>query len=690
MPRRMLINATHAGELRVAVLDGAQIENYQVEVSEQGLERGNIYRGIISGIQPGLNAAFIDYGAERNGFLAIQDVVPEAYYRAPKNARRPEIDEVLERGMPIVVQVQKEADGQKGSSLTTNLSLAGRYLVLTPFDPTRGVSRKVEDDETRRLLRQAAGSLDVPKGSGFIVRTNALDQNKATLAKDLATLLRLWKRIEAEAIRGDGIKTLYDDQDLLLRALRDHLDASIDEILVDEDAAYEKAEQYAHAFLPRSKTRLLRYAEKAPLFERFDVEHQIDRIFERHASLPSGGSIVIDRTEALTAVDVNSGKATRAANQAETALQTNLEAAREVARQLRLRDIGGLVVVDFIDMRAPKAQRKVEKELKEAMKSDRARFTTGRISPNGLLEINRQRVQQALDRRTHTPCAICEGSGRVPAPETLYQSLLRRIEARAAIAPIRGVKLSLPPELAEGFRASRGPEIAALEAQFDMQIEIVPSRRLHSTAQEFEWLDRPRDNPGPLPAWTLTGLPGEVRWHAPLLATAADPTGDAALTHYAEPADSLPRAPARPVAARPARARPAQARPAQARRAPARPQAARPVKEQPVQARPARPQREGNRRPRRRKDRGRRGVRGAGLAPSTPAPANASPLGNEGSVVAADSAAKPGRGRRRRPRRRGRKGGGPGAGGPGVGNGGSAAVLEAPPRPIAAPPTEFE
>jgi ribonuclease E len=517
----MLINATHPEEVRVAVLDGAVLENYQTEVAEQGLTRGNIYRGVISNIQPGLNAAFIDYGADKNGFLAIQDVVPEAFYRAPQNPKRPAIDEVLEQGMPVVVQVQKEAEGGKGASVTTNLSLAGRYLVLTPFDDTRGVSRKVEDDDTRRKLRQAASSLELPKGFGFIVRTNALDQNKAALARDLATLVRLWKRIEEEAVReaprGREKRLLYNDQDLLLRALRDHLDASMDEILVDTDGAYEKAEQYMHAFLPRSKTQLLRYAERAPLFERFNVEQQIDRIFERTASLPTGGYVVIDRTEALTAIDVNSGKATRAATQAETALQTNLEAAREVARQLRLRDIGGLVVVDFIDMRAPKSQRRVEKELRDAMNDDRARFTVGRISPNGLLEINRQRIQQSLDRRAQSACAVCEGTGRVPSLETVFQQLLRRIEARAAVAPIRGVKLSLHPDVAEAFRASRKKDIGEVERQFDLRVEVIPTRRVAEHAQEFEWLDRGPGNPGPGPAWTATEVPEERRWHAPLV-----------------------------------------------------------------------------------------------------------------------------------------------------------------------------
>ena len=259
---------------------------------------------------------------------------------------------MLEKGKPIVVQVEKDPIGTKGAALTTSLSLAGRYLVLTPFEDTRGVSRKVEDEDTRKKLKGLANGLDLPDGCGVILRTNALGQTKITLNRDLSALLRLWKRVQTAAMQGKGTRLLYTDQDLILQALRDYLDSSIEEVLVDDDEAFEKAKAYIEAFMPRSKTRLVRYAERIPLFSRYDLETQIDRIYERRVDLPSGGSIVIDATEALTAIDVNSGRSTRAATQEETALNTNVEAAAEVARQLRLRDIGGLVVVDFIDMRA--------------------------------------------------------------------------------------------------------------------------------------------------------------------------------------------------------------------------------------------------------------------------------------------------------------------------------------------------
>ncbi|MEE8278053.1 MAG: Rne/Rng family ribonuclease, partial [Thermoanaerobaculia bacterium] len=488
MTCRMLINARTPEELRIAIIDGTSLENYQVEVAERGLTRGNIYRGTIASIQPSLNAAFIDYGAERDGFLPIQDVVPDAYYRQPKQEGRPKIEEVLERRRPIIVQVVKEPEGSKGSALTTNLSLAGRYLVLTPFDEVQGVSRKVENEETRRRLKEQAKKLELPPGCGVIVRTNALDQNKTALNRDLNALMRLWKRVGNEARNGKGTKLIYSDQDLILRALRDHLDSSIEEVLTDDDRAHAKVQEYMRAFMPRSKTRLVRYTERAPLFSSFGLERQIERIYDRSVDLPGGGSIVIDATEALVAIDVNSGR-TRGASHEETALNTNLEAAHEVARQLRLRDIGGLVVVDFIDMRSSKNQRQLEKALREAMKVDKARFTVGRISPNGLLEINRQRIQQALHLRTHKSCPTCRGTGRIPSPEMVGLNLLRRIESRATTRPTKKVRIALHPEMADALQNTRRQEIARLEEEFDLRVEVIASNRLHRPDQEIEWFD---------------------------------------------------------------------------------------------------------------------------------------------------------------------------------------------------------
>jgi ribonuclease E len=485
----MLINAQTSEELRIAIIEDNQLEEFQVEVADRGQTRGNIYRGVIANIQPSLNAAFVDYGAERHGFLALQDIVPEAWYRKPKGNGRPRIDEILDKGKPIVVQVVKEPEGQKGAALTTNLSLAGRYLVLTPFDESIGVSRKVDDDETRKALKAQVAKLEVPQGCGAIVRTNALDQTKTTLNRDVKALTRLWSTISEVACQGKSIRLLYSDQDLILKSLRDYLDSSVAEVLVDDDQAYAKAEQYMQAFMPRSKTELIRYSDRTPLFSKFQIERQVERIYQREVDLPSGGSIVIDRAEALTAIDVNSGRSTGASSQEETAVSTNLEAAREVAHQLRLRDIGGLIVVDFIDMRGKKNQQKVESELKKAMKSDKARSTVGRISRNGLLEINRQRIHQALSMRTHRACPTCGGTGRLASPEIVGLHLVRRVEARAARGGISGVRITLHPEVADSVQNQRRRELAAVESEFGIRIEIVSSGRLHPSEQKIDWLE---------------------------------------------------------------------------------------------------------------------------------------------------------------------------------------------------------
>lgn len=490
--RRMLINAQNPEEMRVAVIDGTTLENFQIEVAEQGLTRSNIYRAMVTNLQPSLNAAFVDYGEARDGFLPFHDVVPQAWHRQPAKGKRARTESLLERGKPMIVQVVKDPEGQKGGALTTNVSLAGRYLVFTPFDDTRGVSRKVEDDELRRKLKQQIEKLDLPAGGGYIVRTNALEQTKASLQRDFNGLMRIWKKIETEARNGKGPKLLYGDQDLVARVLRDYLDATVEEILIDDDAAFETAKEFVSAFMPRGKTRVERYSERLPLFSRFDIESQIERIFDRTVPLASGGSIVIDRTEALIAIDVNSGRSTRGSNQEATAVNTNLEAAAEVARQLRLRDIGGLIVVDFIDMRSAENRALLEKTLREAMKSDKARSAIGRISQNGLLEINRQKIRQALHLRTHRPCPTCAGTGRIASPEMVGLNLLRRIQTRAAAGDLKKARIELHPELADAFQNSRRHEIAAIEREFGIQIEVIAATHLHRPEEHIEWIEGER------------------------------------------------------------------------------------------------------------------------------------------------------------------------------------------------------
>jgi ribonuclease E len=485
----MLINAHRPEEVRVAIVRQGVLDAYEVSAAESGMIRGNIYRGVVASVKNSLDAAFVDIGVDRDGLLRVDDVVAAAAHRKT-DQRRPPIDKLVEKGRPILVQVTRDGMGNKGSQLTSNLSLAGRYLVLMPYDDVRGVSRKLADEDERHQIRERLDQLSLPDGCGVIVRTNAIDQPKTALNRDLNALLRLWKRIRKEASTGKGTRLLYSDQDLILQVLRDSLDSSIEEVLVDDDEAFDKVQAYMRTFMPRAKTRLVRYSERMPLFSRFQLEEQIDRIYQKRVELASGASIVIERTEALTAIDVNSGRATKAGSQEGTAANINLEAAREVARQLRLRDIGGLVVVDFIDMRSAKHQREVERTLREAMKDDKARFSVGRISPNGLLEINRQRIKKELELRTHRSCPTCGGTGTIASPELVGANLLRRIETRAVTGRLKQVRIELHPELADAMQNDRRDEIAALEREFDIRVEIIAAAGLHRSEERVEWFDR--------------------------------------------------------------------------------------------------------------------------------------------------------------------------------------------------------
>ncbi len=490
MARKMLINATRPEEVRVAIVHDTTMEAYEVAASESGLIKGNIYRGIVVSVRPALEAAFVDIGTGKDALVRADDIVPEAMHRKHSGSGRPRIENILEKGKPITVQVTRDPIAHKGAQATTNVSLAGRYLVAMPFDDVRGVSRRTEDDEVRKAAKEKLASMNLPENLGIIVRTNALDQPKATLSRDLNALHRLWKKIKKEASTGTGTKLLYSDQDLVVQALRDHLDSSITEVLIDDDEVFAKAQGYMASFMPRAKTRLVRYNERMPLFSKFELEDQIDRIYQRSVDLPSGGSIVIDGTEALTAIDVNSGRGTKGGSQEENAFRTNMQAAVAVARQLRMRDIGGLIVIDFIDMRASKNNREVEKTLRDAMKTDKARHTVSKISPNGLLEINRQRIKKALQLRSHRPCPTCTGSGTIASPELIGLNLLRRIEARAATGRLHTVSIELHPELADALQNDRRQEMAALEREFDIRIEVIAAAGLHRSEEHIEWVKR--------------------------------------------------------------------------------------------------------------------------------------------------------------------------------------------------------
>ncbi len=515
MTRKMLISAQRTDEVRIAIVNGNILDSYEVSATDSGLCRGNIYRGSVANIQPSLDAAFVNFGVERDGLLRADDVVPQAYHRDPKtDSKHPKIDRVLERNKEILVQVVRDAVAHKGALVTSNLSIAGRYLVLMPLDDVRGVSRKLEDEEDRSTIRQRLERLELPEGCGVIARTNAADQPQRSLNRDASALLRLWKKIRQEATIGKGPKLLYSDQDLIVQALRDSVDSSIEEIVVDDEAAFVKAQGFMQTFMPRARAKLIPYKDRLPLFSKYQLESQIEKIYLRKFDLPAGGSIVIDGTEALTAIDVNSGRATRGGSQEETAFATNMEAAIEVARQLRMRDIGGLIVVDFIDMRSSKHRRNVEKAIRDAMKDDKAKHTTSRLSANGLLEINRQRLKKALQLRSHRPCPTCGGAGTIASSELVGLNVLRRIETRAVTGRLKAVRVSLHPELADAIQNDLRRELADLEREFEIRVEIIAATGLHRSEEKIEWTEKskiPSVSPIPTAAVTAADLADGVQ-----------------------------------------------------------------------------------------------------------------------------------------------------------------------------------
>ncbi len=487
MTRKILINGRREEELRVAIVENQTLEDFEIECKNSGLLRNNIYRGVVSNIAPSLNAAFIDFGDVKNGFLAFNDVVESCYHKPVKDAQR--ISDVLVVGQPLIVQVIKDATSLKGAQVTTNISLAGRYLVLRPKDAKSGVSRKVDDDQ-RADLTQKARSLDLPDGYGCIVRTNAIDQSRAILLRDAKVLIQLWHKIEAEYARHASPCLLYNDQDIVVQAMRDYFDSTIGEVLVDDRSCYERALSYLKATTDGAEAKVKLYEDRTPLFSRYNIERQINQIYARTVTLPSGGFIVIDPTEALTAIDVNSARATKSTSQDQTAYRTNLEAAEEIGRQLRMRDIGGLIVIDFIDMKQSKYQRDVERAMRNAMSRDKARNKVERISANGLLEINRQRLSQTVLMRTHLECPTCGGRGFIPTVEAMGLNLMREIEARAVQGTISGAIIKLNPENAQTVQNERRHDIVQLEEEYDLHIEIIAVREMSRGEESIQWLSK--------------------------------------------------------------------------------------------------------------------------------------------------------------------------------------------------------
>jgi ribonuclease E len=486
--KRMLINATQAEELRVAMVDGQYLYDLDIEVSSQAQKKASVYKGKITRIEPSLEAAFIDYGAERHGFLPFKEVAREYFAdtQGDGSGGRVTIQDALREGQELIVQVEKEERGTKGAALTTFPSLAGRYLVLMPNNPRAGgISRRVEGEE-RSDLREALSSLDVPAGMGLIVRTAGVGKSAEELQWDLDYLLKLWSAIESAAHERQAPVLIFQDSNVIIRAIRDYFRQDISEILVDQEKAYNEACDFMRQVMPQNLNKVKLYDSEVPLFSRYQIEGQIEAAFGHAIRLPSGGSLVIDHTEALVSVDINSARATKGADIEETALSTNLEAADEVARQLRLRDIGGLIVIDFIDMTPARNQRDVEERLREALKRDRARVQVGRISRFGLLEMSRQRLRPSLGDSSQMVCPTCNGQGHVRGPESLALSILRVIEEEAMKEKTGKILAKLPLDVATFLLNEKRENVHDIEQRCNIQVILVPIPDMTASAYQVE------------------------------------------------------------------------------------------------------------------------------------------------------------------------------------------------------------
>ena len=479
--KRMLFNATQAEELRVAIVDGQKLIDLDIESATKEQRKSNIYKGIITRIEPSLEACFIDYGAERHGFLPFKEI-SRSYFKPGVDVARAKISEALKEGQELIVQVDKDERGNKGAALTTYISLAGRYLVLMPNNPRGGgVSRRVDGDE-RTELRETMDQLEVPNGMSLIARTAAIGRQAEELQWDLNYLMQLWSAIEGAAQQQSGAFLIYLEGSLVIRAIRDYFHSEIGEILIDTDEVYEQARAFMGTVMPANVNRVKRYRDDVPLFSRFQIEHQIETAFVRQVNLPSGGAIVIDHTEALVAVDVNSGRSTKGADIEETALKTNLEAADELARQLRLRDLGGLIVIDFIDMEAQRNQREVENRLRDGLRFDRARVQMGKISRFGLMELSRQRLRPALAETSYISCPRCTGTGHIRSCESAALHILRILEEEAMKENTGAVHVQVPVDVATFLLNEKRPDIQAIELRHKVTILLIPNIHMETPA----------------------------------------------------------------------------------------------------------------------------------------------------------------------------------------------------------------
>ncbi|URL07107.1 ribonuclease E [Avibacterium sp. 21-595] len=478
--KRMLINATQKEELRVALVDGQRLFDLDIENPGHEQKKANIYKGRITRVEPSLEAAFVDYGAERHGFLPLKEIAREYFPADYVYQGRPNIRDILHEGQEVIVQVNKEERGNKGAALTTFVSLAGSYLVIMPNNPRAGgISRRIEGEE-RLELKEALSSLDVPEGVGLIVRTAGVGKSPEELQWDLKVLLHHWEAIKQASESRPAPFLIHQESDVIVRAIRDYLRRDIGEILIDNQKIYEKAKAHIKLVRPDFINRVKLYQGEVPLFSHYQIESQIESAFQREVRLPSGGSIVIDVTEALTAIDINSARSTRGGDIEETALNTNLEAADEIARQLRLRDLGGLIVIDFIDMTPIRHQREVENRIRDAVRQDRARIQISRISRFGLLEMSRQRLSPSLGESSHHICPRCQGTGKIRDNESLSLSILRLLEEEAIKENTKQVHTIVPVQIASYLLNEKRKAISSIEKRHNVDIVVAPNEAMET------------------------------------------------------------------------------------------------------------------------------------------------------------------------------------------------------------------
>lgn len=491
--KRMLFNATQQEELRVAIVDGQKLVDLDIEASGREQRKGNIYKGVITRIEPSLEACFVNYGEERHGFLPFKEV-SRSYFADGIDIKKAGIRDALKEGQEIIVQVEKEERGNKGAALTSFISLAGRYLVLMPNNPRGGgVSRRIEGED-RQELREAMSGLEIPDGMSIIARTAGIGRDTEELQWDLSYLMQLWTAIDSAAKSNNAPLLIYLESSLVIRAIRDYFQPDIGEILIDTDDIFEQAQAFMSVVMPDNMPKVKRYNEDVPLFSRFQIEHQIETAYSRTVNLPSGGAIVIDHTEALVSVDVNSARATRGSDIEETATRTNLEAADEIARQMRLRDLGGLLVIDFIDMESTKSQKDVENRIKDALRHDRARVQTGKISKFGLLELSRQRLRPALSEGSHITCPRCTGTGHIRDTESSALQVLRIIQEESMKENTAAIHCQVPVDVAAFLLNEKRSEVIKIESRSKVNVLLIPNKYLETPHYKLERLrhDDPR------------------------------------------------------------------------------------------------------------------------------------------------------------------------------------------------------